>query len=110
VWKNWAKTEARIDVGKWEDALKVLGSSNGIEYVKSLGEVALRNEIVEAVRHLIPPESSWSIAHVQGRTHILKVRNICEYMKGYEGECSWTMQGVLAIACGNMVTLCRLRK
>jgi len=58
VWQEWAKTEDRIEVGKWEDALKVFGPSNGIEYVESLGEVALREQIVSAVRRLIPPESS----------------------------------------------------
>ena len=68
MWGEWAQTEDRIDVGKWEEALKILGLSNGIEYVQSSGEVALREKIVSAVRRLVPPENTWSDAHVQGRT------------------------------------------
>jgi len=104
VWRRWSKTDDRIDVGKWEDALKVLGRFNGIsiEYTESLGEVALRTRIVNAVCRLIPPESSWSGGDVQGRMRILEVRNHCECI-GYECECSWTMQGMLAIVSRNMV-------
>ncbi|KAG0606394.1 hypothetical protein M758_9G137800 [Ceratodon purpureus] len=72
VWQNWAEDDKRIDVSKWERALKVLSPSNGIEYVQSLGEVALREQIVSAVRRLVPPENTWSATRVQSRTRIYK--------------------------------------
>lgn len=74
VWREWAKSDDKIDVGQWEDALKVLGPLNGIEYKESLGEVVLREQIVSAIHTLVPPEKTWSDAHVQGRTRICKVR------------------------------------
>jgi hypothetical protein len=77
VWQEWAENDKRIDVGKWERALQVLGPSNGIEYVQSLGEVALREQVVSAVRRLVPPENTWSAAQVQGRTRIYKVSFRC---------------------------------
>lgn len=80
VWREWAETEDRIDIGKWEEALRILGPSNGLEYVESLGEVVLREQIVGAVRRLVPPENTWSDAHIQGRTRIRKV-SIISFLK-----------------------------
>lgn len=73
MWRNFAQDDSRIDVSKWEDALKVFGSLNGIDYDETVGEVALREKIVSAVCNSIPPEHRRSDLHVQGRTRICKV-------------------------------------
>lgn len=71
MWRNFAQNDSRIDVSKWEDALKVFGSLNGIDYDETMGEVALREKIVS---NSIPPEHKQSDLHIQGRTWICKVR------------------------------------
>lgn len=77
MWQNWAKNDDMINVGKWEDALKVHDSSSGIEYVQASREVALRKQIVNALRGLAAHEHTWSDADVQGRTKICKVDCSC---------------------------------
>lgn len=80
VWRLWAESDTRINIEKWKDALRVLGPSNGIEYVRSLGEVLLRKEIVNAVRCLVQPENMRSVGQIEGRARICKVRGVffCE--------------------------------
>lgn len=73
LWREWAKSEERIDVEKWVEALKVIGPSNGIDYVQSLGEVSLRQHIVSAIWGLVPPEITWSVGQIQGRNRICDV-------------------------------------
>lgn len=63
-----------------EGHFEVLSPSNGIEYVRSMGEVMLRKEIVNAVRALVQPENMRSVGQIEGRARICKVRGVffCE--------------------------------
>jgi hypothetical protein len=71
-WHTWVQHDNRIDLQEWKKALEVFRSTNGISY-NELGEVKCREEIVEAICKLVPPETKWDDSHVQGRIRFCKV-------------------------------------
>ena len=45
VWDGWSKSDNRISLDVWKDALRALEGRNGMEYVKPIGEVSSRMDI-----------------------------------------------------------------
>jgi acylphosphatase len=60
-------------VEKWKQALLIFGPTNGLIYNEVSGEVKFREEIVEAICELVPPETRWDDSHVQGRSRLCEV-------------------------------------
>lgn len=61
------------DIQQWKEALKVISSSNGLEYDKRMGEVTLRQKIVDIVWKQVKPDLVWDDSHVQGKMHLYKI-------------------------------------
>jgi hypothetical protein len=74
VWQDWAVADSRIDLREWQEALKVLGYTNGISLSEVSDEVKCRRKIVEAVCKEVPPRTRWDDSHVQGRSRLSMVR------------------------------------
>ncbi|KAG0601125.1 hypothetical protein M758_11G085900 [Ceratodon purpureus] len=78
TWKKWEKLPAEkgippINVHKWELALKdVLRNTGGPAYKQSSREAGLIDEVVKAVRHLLPPPKFSSDARIRGKRRICK--------------------------------------
>jgi hypothetical protein len=73
LWHIWAKSDSRIDVKGWENALQLFGPTNALKYNFELGEVTFRAKIVEAICKLVPPGTQFEDSHVQGRSRLCKV-------------------------------------
>ena len=72
-WQELAKENPkRVQVGKWEAALKYLLKSNGVVY-EGFGEVKLVKEIVDEICKVVPPEIKMEDSHIQGRSRICNV-------------------------------------
>lgn len=52
-WAEWAESDGRVSVERWKAAVRELDGRNGMEYVKGLGEVAYRKEIVRIVGEML---------------------------------------------------------
>lgn len=68
-----ADSDSRIDMKDWENALKLFGPTNALKFNSNLGELKFREEIVEAICQLVPPETKLEDFHVQGRSRLCKV-------------------------------------
>jgi hypothetical protein len=78
-WESWAKDDPkeRIKVGEWKEALNLLKSYNGILYNQELQDIlSYQNNIVSNICGSIVPDIKWNDSHIQGKSNILKVRNI----------------------------------
>ena len=74
VWDGWASFDSRIDVEEWLRALEIFGPTKGICF-DGLSEVKCRQEIVDAIRRLVPTTSSmWNDSNIQGRSRFCNVR------------------------------------
>ncbi|KAG0621673.1 hypothetical protein M758_3G039500 [Ceratodon purpureus] len=73
TWRTWADSDSRIDMKDWENALKLFGPTNALKFNSDLGELKFREEIVEAICQLVPPETKLEDFHVQGRSRLCKV-------------------------------------
>lgn len=76
TWNTWAKSDSRIEVKDWENALQLFGPTNALPYNSELGEVKFREELVEAICKLVPPETRLEDSHIQGRSRLCKVCTI----------------------------------
>jgi hypothetical protein len=74
-WKKWQKKDRRMDVGKWESALGVFGSTTSLIMKKGMLDGELRAEIVKAVCQKVLPETRWDDSGVKGKTRLCQVRN-----------------------------------
>ena len=74
-WYGWAEADKRVDVEEWKQALRVFGPINDLSCVGGApGEVQCREEIVQAICKLVPPNTIMDDSYVQGRSRLCKVR------------------------------------
>ncbi|KAG0606318.1 hypothetical protein M758_9G131300 [Ceratodon purpureus] len=74
-WLKLAKENPkRVQVGKWEAALKYLRKLNGVVY-EGFGEVKLVKEIVDEICKVVPAEIKMEDSHIQGRSRICNLQN-----------------------------------
>ncbi|KAG0560026.1 hypothetical protein KC19_10G148400 [Ceratodon purpureus] len=66
------KNSKRVQVEKWEDALKYLRKLNGLIY-DGLSEVRFVKEVVDEICKLVPPEIRMEDSHIQGRSRLCNV-------------------------------------
>ncbi|KAG0588953.1 hypothetical protein KC19_2G280800 [Ceratodon purpureus] len=72
-WEELAKENPkRVQVGKWEAALKYLRRLNGVVYER-LGEVKFLKEIVDEICKVVPAEIKMEDSYIQGRSRLCKV-------------------------------------
>ncbi|KAG0562531.1 hypothetical protein KC19_9G153800 [Ceratodon purpureus] len=72
-WQELAKENSkRVQVGKWEAALKYLQKLNGVVY-EGYGEVKLVKEIVDEICKVVPAEIKMEDSHIQGRSRICNI-------------------------------------
>ncbi|KAG0561405.1 hypothetical protein KC19_9G062400 [Ceratodon purpureus] len=72
-WLKFAKDNPkRVQVGKWEAALKYLRKLNGVVY-EGFGEVKLVKEIVDEICKVVPAEIKMEDSHIQGRSRICNI-------------------------------------
>jgi hypothetical protein len=76
IWRAWAESDNRIDMKDWENALHLFGPTNALIYNPDLGELDFREEIVEAICQLVPPETRMEDSYIQGRSRLCKVSKI----------------------------------
>jgi hypothetical protein len=75
-WESFVEddVQGQIKMDEWKDALRELGSFNGISYNWELKEiVAYENDIVSNICHSIHPDIKWDDSHVQGKSNICEV-------------------------------------
>lgn len=63
AWEEWSKSDDRVCVDVWKEALRVIEGRTGMEYVKALGEVPYRREIVATVCDMVEDEVEHRISH-----------------------------------------------
>ncbi|KAG0627844.1 hypothetical protein M758_2G232200 [Ceratodon purpureus] len=72
-WQELAKkNRKRVEVGKWEAALKYLRKLNGVVY-EGFGEVKFMKEIVDEICKVVPAEIKMEDSHIQGRSRICNI-------------------------------------
>lgn len=72
-WQELArKNPKRVQVGKWEAALKYVRKLNGVVY-EGFGEVKLVKEIVDEICKVVPAEIKMEDSHIQGKSRICNV-------------------------------------
>ncbi|KAG0627870.1 hypothetical protein M758_2G234400 [Ceratodon purpureus] len=72
-WEELAKENPkRVQVGKWEAALKYVCKLNGLVYER-LGEVKFLKEIVDEICKVVPAEIKMEDSHIQGKSRLCKV-------------------------------------
>ncbi|KAG0627859.1 hypothetical protein M758_2G233500 [Ceratodon purpureus] len=72
-WQELArKNPKRVEVGKWEAALKYLRKLNGVVY-EGFGEVKLVKEIVDEICKVVPAEIKMEDSHIQGKLRICNI-------------------------------------
>ena len=57
VWDEWSKSDDRISLDVWKNSLRELEGRNGMEYVKAIGEVSYRKDIVATICGLMQRRS-----------------------------------------------------
>ena len=76
-WERLKKSDKRVDISSWENALRVLGGHNGVVYCGTgQTEDEYIESIVQSVFRLVPPDVLYDDSHVKGGTHLLKVSNM----------------------------------
>lgn len=73
TWKQWAKSDKRINIEEWKQALTLFGPKNGLIYAERSSEVKFREEIVEAVCREVPPATRWYDSDVRAKSRFCKV-------------------------------------
>ena len=66
-WKELSCRDNRIDISAWEEAVKVLGGHNGLEYCDYKTEEDYIGSIVSAIFYLVPPDLKLEDSHVKGK-------------------------------------------
>ena len=76
-WERLKKSDARLDILSWKNALRVLGGHNGVVH---WGPVHKEHEyiesIVQTVFRSVPPDVLYVDSHVKGGTQLCNVSNM----------------------------------
>ncbi|GLJ23430.1 hypothetical protein SUGI_0443460 [Cryptomeria japonica] len=69
-WNQLYKSDDRINLEAWLDALKALRSINGEIYIKEEGEVAYRRRIISRIRPLLPQSLKYEDISIKGKERL----------------------------------------
>eukprot|EP01018_Ginkgo_biloba_P006349 Gb_20880 [translate_table: standard] len=90
-WKAFQEKDSRIDWNKWYAAVKEMLKFNGIQFIDKEGEVVYRENIVEHIRRLLPPNLLYDDSRVMGKARLCK-----EVGKMFE-KAPWRRNGVKVV-------------
>eukprot|EP01018_Ginkgo_biloba_P030222 Gb_17867 [translate_table: standard] len=91
-WKEWAISDDRIDVVKWQEAVQILKRIKGIEFQPGMREVAYRRSIVQTICELVPADNRANLTYIHGSQRISKIMKPVMTLNVSEGQYHpWTL-------------------